>query len=116
MKLRFQADTDFNQNIVTGILRRNPAIDFQSAFTAGLDGLDDRQVLELAAQSGRLLVSHDRRTLPQYFAEFMVSQTSAGVLIVSQNLGIGTAIEALLQIWEISDAEDWTNRIMYIPF
>ena len=28
MTIKFQADTDFNQNIVTGVLRQESAIDF----------------------------------------------------------------------------------------
>ncbi len=67
MTIRFQADADFNQNIVTGILRRETGIDFQTANAAGLEGLKDREVLELAAKEGRVLVSHDRRTMPLYF-------------------------------------------------
>ncbi len=31
MKIRFQADADLNQAIVTGILRREPIVDFQTA-------------------------------------------------------------------------------------
>ncbi|EAZ89840.1 hypothetical protein CY0110_25436 [Crocosphaera chwakensis CCY0110] len=31
MKIRFQADADRNQTIVTGVLRREPKIDFQTA-------------------------------------------------------------------------------------
>jgi hypothetical protein len=53
MIIRFQADADFNQNIVTGVLRREPRVDFQTALTAGLEGLQDREVLELAAKEGR---------------------------------------------------------------
>jgi hypothetical protein len=29
MKIRFQADADFNMEIVAGVLRREPGIDFQ---------------------------------------------------------------------------------------
>lgn len=36
MKLCFQADADLNQAIVTGVMRRIPEIDFQSANGAGL--------------------------------------------------------------------------------
>jgi len=31
MKIRFQADADLNQVIVTGVRRREPTIDFQTA-------------------------------------------------------------------------------------
>jgi hypothetical protein len=35
MKLRFQADYDFNQDIVAGIIRREPGADFQTGHAAG---------------------------------------------------------------------------------
>ena len=49
MKVRFQADADLNEDIVTGILRREPAVDFQTATAAGLRLLSDLDVLTLAA-------------------------------------------------------------------
>ena len=39
MKVRFQADADLNQIIVKAILRREPAIDFQTAQASQLSGL-----------------------------------------------------------------------------
>jgi hypothetical protein len=41
MRVRFQADADFNQDIVRAVHRRAPAVDFQTAHEAGLGGLDD---------------------------------------------------------------------------
>jgi hypothetical protein len=38
VKVRFLADADLNQAIVSGLLRREPAIDFLSAHAAGLKG------------------------------------------------------------------------------
>jgi hypothetical protein len=49
VKLRFQADADLNEDIVKGVLRREPGIDFQTATSAGLRGLSDLEVLALAA-------------------------------------------------------------------
>jgi hypothetical protein len=37
-KVRFQADADLKQAILTGTIRREPNIDFQSAYAAGLEG------------------------------------------------------------------------------
>ncbi len=103
--VRFQADADLKQAIVNGTLRRQPGLDFQSAYAAGLEGKKDQEVLAIAAQDGRVLVTHDRKTMPTEFGEFIMSQTSSGVLILSQNLPIGQAIEALILIWEASTAE-----------
>lgn len=49
MKIRFQADADLNQIILLATIRREPAIDFQTAIAAGLARLKDREVLAMAA-------------------------------------------------------------------
>jgi len=70
--VRYQADADLNQAIVTGVLRREPTIDFQTALAARLEGIKDPEVLAMAAQQQRILVSHDRshhavRVCPVYY-------------------------------------------------
>jgi hypothetical protein len=115
MILRYQADADLNQAIVTGVLRREPKIDFQSAFIAGLEGLKDPEVLALSAQQRRVLVSHDRRTMPLEFAQFITNNQSSGVIIVSRKLSIEVVIEELLLIWAVSGAEEWIDRIAKLP-
>lgn len=115
MKIRFQADADFNQNIVRALRRRQPAIDFQTADEAGLRGLDDTEVLAIAGLQGRILVSHDRRTMPQHFADFLTIQHSPGVFILSQYLPISPAVEELLMLWEASEAEEWIDTLQALP-
>ncbi len=46
--IRFQADADLRQAIVTGSLRRQPELDFRSANEAALEGVKDADVLALA--------------------------------------------------------------------
>ena len=115
MKIRFQADADFNQNVVRALRRRQPAIDFQTADDAGLRGLDDPEVLAIAAREGRILVSHDRQTMPQHFADFLTTQHSPGVFILSQYLPIRRAVEELLTVWEATEAEEWNDTIQALP-
>lgn len=114
--IRFQADADLKQAIVTGTIRRQPNIDFRSANEAQLEGKKDSEVLEIATQEGRVLVTHDRKTMPTEFATFIMTQASYGVLILSQNLSIGEAIETLILIWEVSSTEEFINQMMSIPF
>ncbi len=115
MTIRYQADADLNQAIVTGVLRREPTIDFQTAFAAGLEGVKDLEVLALAAQQGRILVSHDRKTMPSEFAKFITNNQSSGAIIVSRKLPIEAVIEELLLIWAASSVEEWVNRIAKLP-
>jgi len=84
--VRYQADANLNQAIVTGILRREPTINFQTAFVAGFEDVKDPEVLAMAAQQGRILVSHDRKTMPSEFATFIASNQSSGVIIISRKL------------------------------
>ena len=115
MKVRFQADADLNEDIVNGILRRESLVDFQTASAADLRRLSDLEVLTLSAREGRLLVSHDRRTMPRAFATFVRSKISPGLLIVSQKTNLFAAIDDLLLIWMASDAKEWTNQMSTIP-
>jgi precorrin-6B methylase 1 len=115
VNVRYQADADLNQAIVTGVLRHDPTIDFQTAFVAELEGVKDSNVLAIAAEQGRVLVTHDRKTMPSEFAEFIINKQSAGVIIVSQRLSIEVIIEELLLIWAVSSVEEWVDRIAKLP-
>jgi Domain of unknown function (DUF5615) len=114
MSVRFQADADHDQTIVTALLRREPGIDFYTASAAGLTARDDMEVLAIAARDGRILVSHDGRTMPHHFA-ILSTQTSAGLLIVPQYLTLAAVVQDLRLIWSASSPEEWVNRICYLP-
>jgi hypothetical protein len=114
MRVRFQADADFSQRIISAVRRREPAIDFQIAGLLGLRGLGDPEVLALAAQEGRVLVSHDPTTMPAHFAKFVESETSTGLLIIRQRITIHRALEEIVYAWTESDASDWINQVRII--
>lgn len=116
MKVRFLADADLNQAIVSGLLRREPAIDFLSAHAAGLKGMSDVDVLALAAEQHRVLVSHDLGTMPRHFREFQAAQKLCpGIFLVPQFLEVAVAINELLLIWYGSEAAEWENRLVWLP-
>lgn len=115
MKVRYQADADLNQRIIQATKRREPSIDFQTASEANLFGLKDSGVLAMAARDGRILVTHDRKTMPGHFARFIANAISPGLLIISQDTPIIDVAEELLLIWAATEAEEWLNRICTIP-
>ncbi len=49
MRIRYQADADLNQKMVTATIRLEPIVDFRAANAASLAGKDDLEVLEIAA-------------------------------------------------------------------
>lgn len=115
MRPRFQADADFNQETVRGLRRHERAVDFEDAHAAGVIGIPDPDVIHRAADLGRILVSHDCKTMPAHFGRFLDSNSSPGLIMVPQDLEIGLAIEDLLIVWEASDAEEWRDKIGFLP-
>lgn len=115
MKVRFQADNDLRRAIVSGVVGRQPTIDFRTAQAAGLDGVPDPDVLAVAADSGRILVSHDFESMPAHFHEFIEGRRSPGVFLIKQSLSVREAIESLLLIWEASESDEWEGRLCLIP-
>ena len=115
MRPRFQADADFNHKIAVGLRRRKPTIDFLGAHEGGVIALPDSDVIGAAAESGRVLVSHHRKTMPGHFARFRETRSSSGIIIVAQDLDIGLAIEDLLLIWATTDSEEWLDRLGFVP-
>ncbi|WP_019507324.1 hypothetical protein [Pleurocapsa sp. PCC 7319] len=84
----------------------------------------DTEVLAIAAQQQRILISHDlgeakalrdRKTMPSEFAQFITNNQSLGVIIVSRKVPIEIIIEELILIWAVSSTEEWINRIAKIP-
>lgn len=115
MKIRFQADADLNQAIVIGVSRRVPEIDFQPARAVPLHDLDDLAVLALAAQQGRVLVSHDISSMETHFRKFIRTHTSPGLVLLPQRVSIGQAVETLALLWEVVGAEEMENRTCLVP-
>jgi hypothetical protein len=72
-------------------------------------------VMAIAAQQERILVSHDRKTMPMEFAHFITHHQSSGVIIVSRKLPIEVVIDELVLIWAASQGEEWINRIAKLP-
>jgi len=100
VKVRFLAYADLNLAIVSGVVRREPSVDFLAANSAQLRSMNDLQVLAPAAEQKRALVSHDAGTMPAHFRKFRsAGKHSSGLFLIPQWLDVGTAIEALLLIW-----------------
>jgi hypothetical protein len=113
---RFLADQDFNEQIITGVLRREPAIEFLRLRDIGLDRRPDAEVLAFAAAQGMLLVSHDVNTMiDEAFARLATGQSVAGLFMVKQRGPIAAVIESLVLIWSASEAEEWLGQVVFLP-
>ena len=116
MRPRFQADSDFRIEIIDGLLRLDPRIEFLTADKAGLRGVPDPKVLAAAADNNRILITHDRRTMPIHFGSFIQKGDCPGIIVIAQNVSTKTAIEEIYLIWLVDEHEKYLNRIVDIPF
>lgn len=61
--LKILVDENCDNTIVRGLFRRNPTLDIVRVQDVGLSGKDGPDVLEWAAQEGRVLLTHDVATI-----------------------------------------------------
>jgi hypothetical protein len=114
--LRLAADENFNNDIVRGVIRRKPDVDIVRVQDVGLCGAEDPEVLEWAAQQGRVLVTHDVSTLSKHAHERAAAgKPMAGVFEISTALPIGQVIDDLLLIVECSLEGEWEGQVRYLP-
>jgi hypothetical protein len=116
LSLRFQADADLKHAIVQAGRQREPGIDFASAAESNLEGVGDAELLERAAQEGRILVSHDRRTMLTYFrARLEAGKSSPGLFVVSQGAPLRPVVSVIVLIWAASELSEWRDQVHHLP-
>jgi len=118
VSIRFLADEDIDADIIEGLRAREPAIDILDVKTGGLRATEDPDLLELAAQQDRVLISYDRRTMTRHFWDRVrAGKPSPGLFIFPQEEAMmGEIIESLLLVWAESEPEEWRNGVAFLPF
>jgi hypothetical protein len=76
--------------------------------------MKDPDVLALAASLERVLVSHDYRTMPGHFYQFLKECASPGLVLIPQQWPVGLAVRRLYATWAGADPEQFQNRIVYL--
>jgi hypothetical protein len=114
--LRLLIDQDLDHVILRGLLLRVPNLDVVTAHQVGLSHASDPNVLAWAAEQERVIVTHDRRTMP-YHATSRIARAEkvAGIIVVSRQLPISHVINELEIIVSCSDMVEWENIIKHLP-
>ena len=115
MRIAFQADADLDPDIARGLRRREPSLDFRSASGIIPDGTPDAEVLGVAADAGRVLITRDVRTMRVHFQQFVAERESPGVLLIPSTRSTGEAIEGILMVWLAWTPEDLRNQVRWLP-
>jgi hypothetical protein len=115
--VRFLTDEDLNGRIVRGLFLRKDDLDLVRVQDVGLSGADDEAILEWAEDNGRVLLTHDARTMPKHVRDRLARGSHVlGVFIVDDLASIGACIEDILLVADCSDETEWRDQIHYLPF
>lgn len=115
--MRFLADENFDNLILRGVLRENPTFDVIRVQDTEIYQAADPEVLSWAAQEGRILLTHDVKTMTLHaYERIEAGLPMPGVIEVSkQRMSIGRAVAELLIIDGASDPAEWENVVAYLP-
>lgn len=89
-KIKFAIDADFDNDILRGLLRRNPELNIVRVQDVGLRTADDPTILEWAANEGRILLTHDVTTMTAHANDrSRKHQPMPGIFVAPQQYAIG---------------------------
>jgi len=119
MKIRFLLDENLSPKFKSAILRLNPQIDIMRVGEVSMPPLGtlDPEILIYLEMSKRLLVTDNRKSMPAHLEEHWSSGGHIwGLFWLRPNLTLSKAAEELNLVWEASEAEEWVDKISWIPF
>lgn len=116
MTVRLLTDEHIARSLISGLRRLIDEVDVVRVQDAGLRTVDDPTILQWAADHGRVLVTHDVRTVPAFAYERVAAgPPMPGVFVLGAKVPTSVAIEELTLILTASDENDWINRVVYLP-
>ena len=110
--LKLAADENIESAVVRGLVR----LDIVRIQDVGLSGATDPDVLQWAAQAGRVLVSHDRRTLRTFaYERILAGKFMPGLALFTTRLPLGVAIDELRLFAMASTEGEWEGQVVFLP-
>ena len=114
--MRWLADENFHSLIIRGLKRRNPRFDVVRAQDVGLARYRDPELLAWAAENGRIVLTHDVRTMTHYaYTRAAQRLPMPGVVEVSRRLPIASAIDEIHLMDQYGLPEEWEGQVVYLP-
>jgi predicted nuclease of predicted toxin-antitoxin system len=115
--LRFVTDNDFNEDIVTGLLTERPGLDLVRVREVGFRNAEDPDILAWAASEGRIVRTHDRKTMPAFaYERVRLGQPMPGVFLMRNRAQLRPLIDDILLADELTGMEEWKDKVTHLPF
>lgn len=114
--LSLLSDENFNGDIIRGLFLRQPNLDLVRVQDVGLREMDDPAILAWAVINQRILLTHDRATMPDFaYNRLLRGESMAGMFVVNDRIPIRQAIDELLLLIDFSKQAEWQGIVLYLP-
>ncbi|HZL90637.1 MAG TPA: DUF5615 family PIN-like protein [Pirellulaceae bacterium] len=114
--LRLLTDENFSGDIIRGLLLRKGDLDIIRVQDVGLAGAEDPDILKWAAENDRIVLTHDRATMPDYaFERLTAGAVMPGVFILNDRFPVGQAIDEILLMDGCSEQSEWNGLVIHMP-
>ena len=114
--LKLVSDENFDGDILRGLYRRRPDVDIVRVQDVGLSGVADPDILAWAAAEGRILLTHDRDTMPRFaYDRVRAGLPMPGVFLVSDLIPVGQAIDEILLAVDCLSPEECKDFVRFFP-
>ena len=114
--LKLVSDENFDGAVLRGLYRRRPTLDVVRVQDIGLNATPDPDILAWAAVEDRILLTHDRDTIPFcVYERVKAGQAMPGVFLVNDLMPIGQAIDEILLAVDCLSPEECKNFVRFFP-
>jgi hypothetical protein len=115
---RFLIDEDTDPVLASALRQAQPTIDIVRVGDPGAPprGTLDPDLLVAAEVLGRVLISHDRTTMPTALMNhFAAGRHTAGVILLRRGFPLAREVQKIEHQWSTTEADDWIDRTIYLP-
>jgi|SRR6266851_4691135 len=116
--VKFLFDENVPEALADALIRQEPAIEIVCVGdeTAPAKGTRDLDLLKAVEAGKWALLTLDKRTMVVHANDHLaLGNHTWGVFILRQGLSVSRYVEALVEIWACSQAEEWQDRIEWLP-
>ena len=118
MRPRFLLDENMKRAIQRQLHRLNSEIEVKLVGDAQVPprGTSDPDILTWIEHNNYILVTRNRKTMPKHFIEHLATGRQVpGVLCIRKSVTMAELINILHLIWYASEAEEYHDKLTFIP-
>lgn len=108
-------DENFRGPVFRALVQREPSVDIVRVQDVGLITKEDPVILEWASRHERVLLTHDRQTVPDFaYQRIRAGHTMAGVIITDDRVAPGRCADEILSLVVPNDFADFKDRVFFL--